>query len=280
MAKLRTRELMLGIEGLALLREAASADDQFVEARLREIRSLLEPGRQASSSDVVELDVATGYAAWAASYDSLPSSVIQVEEPLVHRIIDRVPTGTAVDAACGTGRHAAALLARGHRTIGVDQSAEMLAVAEQKAPAGDFRVGSLEKLPLDDASADLAICALALTHLSELGSAVAELARVVRPGGKVVISDVHPMMVLLQGQGGACFAHGPRRLAVMHNHVHLHADYLTAFAAAGLGVDSCQEPRFNGEFPPGGFEERIADAARAAWQGVPSAVVWELTRLP
>ena len=46
------------------------------------------------------------------------------------------------------------------------------------------------------------MCTLALTHCSELGPPMRELARVVRPGGHVVISDVHPFMSMLGVHGG------------------------------------------------------------------------------
>jgi ubiquinone/menaquinone biosynthesis C-methylase UbiE len=76
----------------------------------------------------------------------------------------------------------------------------MLARARQKAPAADFRVGDLTALPVDTASVDVATCGLALTHLLDPGTAIAELARVVKPGRRVVISDAHPIFVLIQGQ--------------------------------------------------------------------------------
>ena len=74
------------------------------------------------------------------------------------------------------------------RVIGVDTSPEMLERARQRVPEADLRPGRLEALFLDDASVDLAVCALALTHLPELGPAIAELARVVRPGGRATTS--------------------------------------------------------------------------------------------
>jgi SAM-dependent methyltransferase len=272
MQKLRVREMMLGIQGVALLRNAIDGSQEFVDARLREIRNLLdrEPDEPAT---VAELAVSPGYASWAATYDSLPSSVIQAEEPVVYDIIDRLPPGAALDAACGTGRHAAALVARGHDTTGVDQSTAMLDKARAKVPGCKFRIGDLTALPLPGDSVDLAVCSLALTHSADISPAVHELARVTRPGGHVIISDMHPIMVILQGQ--SLFVHGSE-LAFVRNHFHPVSEYLTVFAAAGLLVDSCAEPLFNGLLPPSGHEEQVADAALAAWEGIPSVLVWHL----
>lgn len=275
----RVRELILGIEGLALLRNAVDGDDDFVDARMEEIRRFAtqhdEPSLVSRQVDVSELDVAVGYAAWAGIYDSLPNFLIEAEQPVVHDLLDRGPIGDALDAACGTGRHTAALVTRGYRTIGVDQSPEMVAVAEQKAPGAEFRVGHLENLPIDDNSVDIAVCGLALTHLAELSTAVNELGRVVRPGGRVIISDLHPVMVLLQGQ--AHFSYRPDQLGFIRNYVHLVSDYLAAFSVAGLSVRLCQEPLFTGRLPPSGHEELVPEAAKAAWEGMPSALIWELT---
>ncbi|QHC21217.1 class I SAM-dependent methyltransferase [Streptomyces sp. GS7] len=274
-SEFRVRELVLGIEGLALLRHAMDADEEFIAARLAEIRSYADDSaatRPDRRKPVSELDAADGYASWSSRYDSLPSAYLEVEEPILHGLLDRGPAGTALDAACGTGRQTAALAARGYRTIGVDQSPEMLAHAHRKAPGAEFREGHLEKLPLDDDSVDLAVCSLALTHLPDLSSGIGELARVVRPGGRVIVSDLHPFVTTLQGQ--CIFVHDNDRLAFVRNHRHLHSSYLSAFADAGLTVRECHEPVFNGRLAPGGYEESIADAARAAWEGIPLVVIW------
>jgi len=277
----RFREFIVGIEGLALLRNAVDGDEGFRSARLEEIRRFsaeADDDALAAASAVPELDVRSAYDSWAATYDGLPNALIEAEEPVVHAMIDRAPAGDALDAACGTGRHALALVARGHRTIGVDQSARMLAVARDKVPDGEFRVGHLEQLPLDDACVDLAVCGLALTHLPDISRATAELARVTRPGGTVIISDAHPMPALLQSKLLVADAAGD--LGFVRWHVHLLSGCFAVFASCGLRVRSCEEPLFNGLLPPGGFEESIAEAAQAAWGGMPWAIVWELEVSP
>src|SRR5262249_57010101 len=92
------------------------------------------------------------------------SWVIGVEQPAVRAIIDTLHPGTALDAACGTGRHARYLHERGHRVVGIDASPAMLEVARRALPDADLRPGNLTALPLEDASVDLVVCSLALTH--------------------------------------------------------------------------------------------------------------------
>lgn len=272
----RVRELVLGIEGLALLRHAVDGDEEFLQERVAEIRrfALDEEKLPDGGAQVSELDAAAGYASWSAVYDSLPSSYIEVEEPVVRAILDGIAPGVALDAACGTGRQTKALTAYGHHVIGVDQSPQMIAKAREHAPDAEFRAGHLERLPLDDDSVDLAVCTLAMTHLPDLAPGMKELARVVRPGGRIVVSDMHPFVIALQGQ--CLFVHGSEELAFVRNHVHLPSHYLEAFGRAGLRVRGCHEPLFNGRLAPGGYEEFIADAARAAWEGLPIVVVWDV----
>jgi SAM-dependent methyltransferase len=272
----RLEELLVGAEGTALFRNVVDGDDDFIAARLVALRRLLDKidAGDTLGADVPELDVDAGYAAWAAVYDSMPNALIRAEEPLVHQALAGVAPGAALDAACGTGRHAAALVAAGHQTIGVDRSPEMLGIAATKVPEADFRTGDLMALPLDDASVDVAVCSLALTHLTDPAPAIAELARVVRPGGRVILSDAHPTFVLLLGQG--LFPHG-QGFAFVRNHVHLHGTYLAAFAAAGLVVRDCAEAPMEDDLSLGLFAG-AAEAAEALWAGIPVALVWTLER--
>jgi ubiquinone/menaquinone biosynthesis C-methylase UbiE len=271
----RVRELMMGVEGLALLRNAIDGDAQFLTARVAEMRKIIDSADGVGEGETLaELDAATGYAAWASTYDSKPNFILAVEEPVVESLLARIPPSSALDAACGTGRHTATLIRHGHEAIGVDQSPEMLAQAAAKVPQAQFRAGNLTKLPIPDSSVDLVLCALALSHLDDVGEGLAEFRRVLRPGGRLIVTDVHPMMVLLAAQ--PIFAYKPGELAFVRIRPHQISDHLTAFATHGFSFISCHEPHYAGPLPPGGYEERIPDAAHAAWAGIPSAVIYEM----
>jgi ubiquinone/menaquinone biosynthesis C-methylase UbiE len=194
-------------------------------------------------------------------------------------MLDRVPPGAALDAACGTGRHTAQLVARGHRVVGVDASPEMLAKARARVPDADFRLGDLRRLPVDAASVDLVVCALALTHVPDLAPAVDELARVLRPGGRLVLSDFHPTMLLLGGTG--FFVGEDGAPGNVRSYFHPHARYLAAFRGAGLDVVDCVEPALEADDMgalSGGLNTFAEEAFGAAWIGIPHALVWELVR--
>src|SRR5450432_3851651 len=111
-----------------------------------------------------------------------------------------------LDAACGTGRFAGFLARRGHRVIGVDSSPDMLACARQRVHGAEFHVAELDRLPLPDDRVDVIVCALALDHVPRLDPVLAEFARVLRPGGDLVISDIHHELIT---RGSAMTTRGP-----------------------------------------------------------------------
>jgi SAM-dependent methyltransferase len=278
----RLREFLVGVEGLALFRRLVEDDDATAEARIDEVRRIVGTDKESTfglGTDVPELDARAGYARWAATYDRPGNPLITLEEPVVRGLLDELQVGRALDAACGTGRHSAHLAELGHDVVGVDASPEMLELARARVPQ-DVRLleGDLRVLPVDDGEFDLALCALALGHCDDLRAPIADLARAVRPGGSVVLSDLHPAMSVAGGQ--ALFEAADGSLAFVREHVHLHGEYLDAFADAGLDVVRCVEPRFGPEEAgmQGMAAQFIPEATRAAFVGLPGALIWQLRR--
>jgi SAM-dependent methyltransferase len=107
------------------------------------------------------------------------------------------PASVAADVACGPGASAIQLVQEGGcRVVGVDLSEQSVTSARAAAEAAgvsqraSFLVGDAEALPFDDASLDAALCECALCTFPDKEQAVAELARVLRPGGRLALSDV------------------------------------------------------------------------------------------
>jgi ubiquinone/menaquinone biosynthesis C-methylase UbiE len=140
-------------------------------------------------------------------------------------------------------------------------------------------VGDLAALPVETAEVDLVVCALALTHGEDLRRPVAELARVLRPGGRLLISDFHPIQIMLGGTAFFFDANG--RAGHVPSYPHTYEAYLDAFTAAGLRVVRCLEPRLDEpalKLAAGGLMRAAPDAFRRALLGLPEAIVWELVR--
>ena len=279
---------LLGLEGIALLRAwAGDFDKEFVEARLAEVRRLLAADALANHDGVMveRGDTLTGYRRWAATYDEPRNSLFDADEPVMHQIIDALLPGDALDGACGTGRYAAYLAGRGHRVVGVDSSPDMLARARARVPSGEFLLGDLRELPLPDHCVDLVVSGLALSHMPTLAPVMAEFARVLRPGGQLVISDAHHEIVI---RGSVPHALGPNNepgLAASYRHTP--GDFIRAALPVGLQVRRCEEPysdlpppRPDADLTVSGWHEwpwslrdLVPEASRAAC-AVPAVIVW------
>jgi SAM-dependent methyltransferase len=281
---------LLGLEGVALLRAwAGDFDKDFVDRRLAEVRRLLAAEALAGHEGVMVSrgDTLTGYRRWAATYDEPRNSLFDMDEPVMRQIIDELPSGDALDAACGTGRYAEYLAARGHHVVGVDSSRDMLDRARKRVPTGEFALGDLTRLPLADRCVDLVVCSLALSHVAALAPVMAEFARVLRPGGRLAISDAHHEIVI---RGSCPQALGPNdEPGLVASYRHTAGDYLRAALPAGFQVRRCEEPRgsVDGPIPlpptdmtvgnwrdwPWSLLDLVPEATRAAW-AVPSTIIW------
>lgn len=272
--RLRLDRWYLGLHGLALLRSYPFGDPAEADERMAAMRSLLAGDGDAEIFGPEEfevLDLDDGYASWSATYDD-PNPLIVAEERALLPILDRAEPGLAVDAATGTGRVAAHLQGRGHRVLACDRSVQMLRRASDRL--GGFVVqADFHHLPVRDRSVDLVTCALALTHVEQLSAAFASFARVVRPGGLAVISDIHPFAVATGAQ--AFFRREDSSRAVVRNEQHWVSDYVAAGTAAGFVIEGCEEVFIDdallSEFAPDGYAE-------AALLGLPFGLIWCLRR--
>ena len=292
---------LIGLEGIALLRAfAGEYDREFTRARFREIRALLDaPDALGAGTEAVPISTREGYDSWAPVYDHQSNQLLEIEQPIVREILDALPLGVALDAACGTGRHAEYLASLGHTVIGVDSSPGMLAHARDKVPAGEFHEADLHALPLDEHSVDVVVCAIALLSLPDIGGPFGEFARVLRPGGHLVVSDLRG---LIRDVGFPVLFDGPEfgaprgQLGYLPTYAHRTSDYLAAALPLGFHVLRCEEPEVpsplldpEGRTLHGG--ERLApqdpnsapytwalhaeaiDATNAAWRAKPSSII-------
>ncbi|MEL6266827.1 MAG: class I SAM-dependent methyltransferase, partial [Pseudomonadota bacterium] len=99
--------------------------------------------------------------------------------------------GAFHDLCCGQGRLTAMLAAHGSVT-GIDFSPVMLARAAETAPGATLVEGDIRALPLADASVACATCNHGLMHVADRGAALAEIARVLRPGARLLFSNWSP----------------------------------------------------------------------------------------
>lgn len=187
------------------------------------------------------LPVEEAYDRWSAGYDAYDNPMVFAAAQVVGGFAD-VAGLDVVELGCGTGRNLAALRDMGARSLtGCDLSQGMLDKARARDPRFTlFRHDLARPVPLPAACADLVLFCLALEHMAGLEAPLREAGRLLRPGGRVAVVEIHPF--LSQGGVGAHFkdAGGEVRMPTVP---HRFMDYLNAFAAAGLRVAACREWR-------------------------------------
>ena len=136
---------------------------------------------------------APGATQFASDYEE--QMVPAVFGPWAEDLVDRLDVRSgerALDVACGTGAVTRVLAGRvgpQGQVVGVDLNPAMLAVAQSLGPAGvEFREANATQLPFGDAEFDLAVCQQGLQFVPEPDRAVREMARVLRPGGRLGVA--------------------------------------------------------------------------------------------
>lgn len=275
------RSYVLGMIGSSLLRDWHEGGE-CQAARLSELSAavrLFDGAGSGADAPPVEVSADIGYSEWAVTYDDRPNPMTRAEESWVRSILTSrtAPGALVLDAGCGTGRHAAWLAAEGFQAVGVDRNAAMLRRAADRTPHASFVQGDFRALPISSGSVAAAVCSLALCHVPELVPALLELARVLQPGGRLVVSDPHGRAAYAGGQG-FYGAGGVARPRYIRNHYRQASEWIQAFNDSGFVVESCQEPRMDeisaAAHPVAAY---FPDSTLAALRGVPYLWIWSVT---
>lgn len=280
----RVGDLLLGLTALALLRGRVQelGGKRYSDARVNDLRRILDHwGEPALQRDAnwQPAAAADGYAVWAQSYDDEANPLIELDQATLAPLIARHASGAALDAACGTGRWSKFLAERGFAVIGVDESPEMLERATSKLPSVDFRRADVRSLPVGSESLDLVVCSLALTHLPELDNVMAEFARVLRPGGAAIVSNIHHLSQPLGGSAEVVLPDG--RLVRLPLSLFLPSDYVNAAVNAGFTIRVCIEacwPDAGQQYGGPTAQEWCAEAAHVAYTSTPGLIALELVK--
>lgn len=184
------------------------------------------------------VSVRDGYDRWAEIYDDEDNPLIAVERQHLPALLGDVRGLSVLDAGCGTGRHSIELATAGANVSAFDLSPGMLARARAK-PGGDrvrfFEHDLDEALPIADGSIDLVISGLVLEHIRYMESVFREFRRVIRPTGRVIISTLHPAM-MLRGITARFTDPGTGRETRPQSHSHQVSDYVMAALKADLHI--------------------------------------------
>ncbi|MCH7814538.1 MAG: class I SAM-dependent methyltransferase, partial [Planctomycetes bacterium] len=150
-------------------------------------------------TEPLHLPVRQGYDAWSEVYDTDGNPLVLLEDPVVRGWLGQVEGRRIVDVGCGTGRHTQWLAQAGAEVVALDCSLGMMSRARAKVAGGRVlfcRHSLPDPLPLADASCDHVLFALVGEHVEHPRAVLVEFARILRPGGTVVFTALHPAMNL------------------------------------------------------------------------------------
>lgn len=122
----------------------------------------------------------------------------------------------AIDIGCGEGRFCRMLQAQGIATTGIDPTVALIEQAHLLDPGGDYRVECAEALTARDATYDLAVAYLSLIDIPDLTSAFAQMHRVLRPGGTLLIANLQSFNTASVDHGWSREPDGTRRFSIDH----------------------------------------------------------------
>jgi malonyl-CoA O-methyltransferase len=183
------------------------------------------------------------YRLWAPVYEG-ETAVSFMDDRLVAALTPPLAGRRLLDAGCGTGRRLRAIDGAA-LAVGADLTWEMLAAG---GAAGRLAAADVRALPFASASFDVVWCRLVAGHLPSLDAAYAELGRVCRAGGTVVVTDFHPDAA--RAGHTRAFRDAGGTLHHVEHHVHLPPDHLRAAAAAGLELAERRDGAIGEELRP------------------------------
>jgi SAM-dependent methyltransferase len=209
-----------------------------------------------SSARPASQTVANDYDSFAEAYSAVNETSLAnayYERPAILALAGEVAGRRILDAGCGSGPLSAALRDRGAIVTGIDSSAMMLELARQRLEAcADLHLADLgSPLPFPDGAFDDVIASLVLHYLEDWAGPLAELRRVLKPGGRLIVSVDHPAVFKLVNPGADYFA--TRKwsfewilgghtavMTIWHRPLHAMTD---AFTTAGFRISVISEPQ-------------------------------------
>ncbi|MCS6835327.1 MAG: class I SAM-dependent methyltransferase [Anaerolineae bacterium] len=187
----------------------------------------------------------SAYALWAQSYPAQAHNpLMALEEAALRAFLPDLRGLDVLDVGCGSGRWLKLAQADGaRRALGIDSSAAML----RRAGPGTA-LATMTALPFPAASFDLLLCALAIGHLPDHQPALAEMARLLRPDGLLLLSDFHSVQHWRGAQRTFRAANG--RVYAVEHYPRTVADFWQVGERVGLRLCGLSEPALEVGGPP------------------------------
>ena len=180
------------------------------------------------------------YDEWSATYDRVVNPTRDLEKRACESLLGQLSFDRVLELGGGTGKNTAWLAERCRELVSVDLSPEMQAIAREKVTATnvEFRIGDVTAAWDFGDGFDLITCSLILEHVEDLVHVFREAARVVVPGGRFYICELHPFKQY--GGSKARFeAEGLEKILECFTH-HV-SDYSNAALISGFAIERIDE---------------------------------------
>ena len=190
---------------------------------------------------------------WAETYDDENNPLLRLEERTLESLLPSLEGAHVLDAGCGTGRWLRRFEQRGTASLlGVDPSSAMLKRASRTLLTATRLIrGVCTSLPAQDAACDLIVSSFVLAYMEEISTFASECARVLKPGGFVLLSDMHPATAAERQWTRGFTRQGSR--VNLEATLHTLSEIRAAFGRQGFTLSALEEPCF-------GLPERTAFA--------------------
>jgi ubiquinone/menaquinone biosynthesis C-methylase UbiE len=173
-----------------------------------------------------------GYDLWSESYDETPNPLVLLDRRHTIRTLNPSKGERILDIGCGTGVHLTAIRTAGAIPVGVDFSEGMLTKAREREPSVELILSDVHApLPFPDGVFDAVLCALVSEHLKDLRPLCREARRVLKTGGRFVMSAFHPDMAAAGTEANFTLGEVEYRLGA---ELHSLDDYRNAVQGAGF----------------------------------------------
>lgn len=190
-----------------------------------------------------------------------------LDAPLVARLRTLTKGVAALDVGCGEGRFCRILRAEGFVPVGLDPTEELLVAARARDPNGRYVAGRAEALDFPDASFGLVVSCLSLIDIEHADTAIAEMTRVLKPGGTLLVANLTGFSTARAHDGWQRDLLGRRTHFAMDRYLEARSsweswrgisivnwhrplsDYMRWFLGAGLILTHFDEPRATGGEP-------------------------------